>query len=288
MIDEKASAVQARRQLTQILAAGDIEDAALTARLLVEAVTGIDPAHPSVDEKQLLQPAEISALAVLARRRLAREPLARILGEQEFYGLRFRLNEACLIPRADTETLVDAALSRLNQDKPIRILDLGTGPGTILLSLLNERPLATGFGVDLNARALDAAKTNASHLDLAPRAHWLVSRWAEAISGKFDLIISNPPYIPALECETLEPEVRDHDPRLALDGGNDGLACYRAILSDAARLLQPDGVLILELGYGQAEAVTTIAEAAGWHIVALEHDLSGIDRAIVLRPHQKA
>jgi len=273
---------EARKRLARAFAEAGIAEAELDARLIVRHASGIDPAHPGRAADAPLDVASAGRLAGFAERRIAREPVARILGEREFHGLSFALNAACLIPRDDTEAVVSAALDAIPRECAARVLDLGTGPGPILLAILAERPLARGLGIDLSEEALAAARANAEALGLCARASFAAGDWTTGLDGPFDLIVSNPPYIPSADCEGLDREVRDHDPRLALDGGVDGLGAYRAILGGSRRLLAPGGAVALELGIGQAHPVAAIAREAGLNIKALRSDLAGIPRALVL------
>jgi len=210
------------------------------------------------------------------------EPLSRIVGRREFWGLEFTLCGDTLDPRPETETVVEAVLRRvLDRDAPLRFLDLGTGTGCILLALLSEFPAATGFGVDLALGAVMTARRNAAALGLAERAHFLVGDWGTAMSGKFDVIASNPPYIASAALADLPPEVALYDPCLALDGGADGLGAYRALVVDLARLLQPGAVLVIEVGFSQAPAVAAMLRASGMAIEGCERDLAGIARCVV-------
>jgi release factor glutamine methyltransferase len=273
---------EARRRLAELLSKAGIAEADLDARLLVRHASGCDPAHPGAEADQLLDAGAAEALVLLANRRLAREPVARILGIREFHGLALQLNAACLVPRDDTEAVVGAALRELPRERASHVLDLGTGPGTILLALAAERPRATGLGIDLSEDALSSARANAAALGLGDRVRFQAGRWTAGLDGPFDVIVSNPPYIPSADCDGLDREVRDYDPRLALDGGVDGLDAYRAILGDVGRLLAPGGTVVLELGIGQAYSVAAIARAAGLRLKALVSDLAGIPRAMVL------
>jgi release factor glutamine methyltransferase len=229
-----------------------------------------------------VEPAGAARLAEFAARRLAREPVARILGEREFWGLRFKLSPATLVPRPDTETVVRAALASAEARQGLRILDLGTGTGCLLVALLHERPGATGIGVDHSFEAVCTARRNAERNGVAARATFAVSDWGAAIEGRFDLIVSNPPYIPSGDIAGLAPEVRAHDPALALDGGEDGLAAYRAIFPEAGRLLAPGGALVVEFGKGQEGGLRAAARVAGLEIVSVEADLEGRPRAALL------
>lgn len=275
---------EARRLAAGRLVAAGVDEAALEARLLLKLASGIDVALPVAASGGCLDAEQAGQFDRLLARRIAHEPLARIAGQGEFHGLDLALNPACLIPRDDTEAIVEAALALLPVDAPARVLDLGVGPGTILLAILSERPAATGLGVDLSEDALAAARANAGALGLGDRAAFSRGRWTEGLDGPFDLIVSNPPYIPSADCDRLEPEVALHDPRLALDGGVDGLDAYRAIFADAGRLLAPGGHALVEIGIGQTPDVAGIAAVNGFRLVGLRSDLSAIPRALVFRP----
>ncbi len=281
MIPAGTSLGAARRLATERLAAAGIEEAASEARILLRLATGLDPALPGVAAGTCLDPVQRDRIEALLARRLAREPVARIIGTGAFHGLDLALNAACLIPRDDTEALVGAALALLPAHGPARILDLGVGPGTVLLAILSERPEASGLGIDLSAQALAAARDNALALGLAERAAFAEGCWTQGLAVPFDLIVSNPPYIPAADCDRLAPEVALHDPRLALDGGADGLDAYRAIFGDAGRVLKPGGHVAVEIGVGQAPDVAGIARACGFRLAHLVSDLAGIPRALV-------
>lgn len=219
-----------------------------------------------------------AAFAALFARRLAHEPVAYITGSRAFWTIDLVVGPGALVPRADSETLLDAAVAHFVNRPPATILDLGTGPGTLLLAALDQWPEASGLGVDRSAAALAMARANADRLGLAPRARFAEGDWAAGIDARFDLILANPPYIGT--DEPLPPEVRDHEPAGALYAGADGLDAYRAIVPDLPRLLAPGGVVILEIGHTQAEWVGALVEATGlsW---SLRHDLGGRPRAIV-------
>ncbi|MDE0407174.1 MAG: peptide chain release factor N(5)-glutamine methyltransferase [Alphaproteobacteria bacterium] len=215
-------------------------------------------------------------LEVLTARRAAREPLSRIVGRREFWSRDFLLTPEVFDPRPDSEAVVEAALTAMPSCRTV--LDLGTGSGCLLAALLAERPEARGLGIDRSPGACRAARRNLADLPAVVAA----GDWARAVAGRFDLVVSNPPYIPSADIAALMPEVRDHDPRLALDGGADGLDAYRAILADLPRLLSPAGVAVLELGFGQADAVAALAGAQGFRVRDIRADLGGIPRAMVL------
>jgi release factor glutamine methyltransferase len=278
----------ARRALTARLKSGDIESAELDARILVGAVLGLDLTGMIAAASRPLTSDEGLRLENFTGRRLNGEPVARILGLKEFWGLPLQLSAATLVPRPDTETVVELALEMLQAaprpDRAPRIADIGTGSGAILLALLSELPNACGFGTDISVAALRTASLNAARLGFAPRTMFVACDYAAALSDGFDLIVSNPPYIRSAEIEGLAAEVRDHDPHRALDGGGDGYDAYRALIPQAARLLAPHGALIVEAGHGQHAYIEGLMTAAG---LTLERpakaDLAGIRRAVAGR-----
>jgi release factor glutamine methyltransferase len=212
--------------------------------------------------------------------------MARIVGTREFWGLPMIVTPAVLVPRPETETVVEAALALVGQDRgrALRIADLGTGTGAILLALLSELPNARGVGTDVDPNALGVARRNAAQLGLAERSEFLQGDYGTTLAGPFDLVVSNPPYIATSEIATLDREVRDHDPRLALEGGIDGLDAYRAIAADAKRLLAPSGHLLLEIGRGQEREVARLLTQAELALTGEpRHDLAGIARVLVAR-----
>lgn len=277
----------ARRMLSARFASESIESAELDARILVGAVLGLDLTGVIAAAGRHLTSDETARLDDVARRRLAGEPVARILAAKEFWGLPLRLSTETLVPRPDTETLIELALEMVRAgappDRRLRIADLGTGSGAILLALLSELPNAFGIGTDISIAALATARANAKQLGLAPRAAFVACDYAVALSGGFDLIVSNPPYIRSAEIPGLATEVRDYDPQRALDGGVDGLDAYRRLIPEAAHLLAPDGVLILEVGQGQSEDVMALLSTSGLTFHKRKADLAGIDRAVAGR-----
>ena len=208
--------------------------------------------------------------------------MARLLGAREFWGLEFELSADTLVPRPETETLVEAVLAaRPDRAAALRIADLGTGTGALLAALLSEYPRAHGVGTDISDAALTVARANLAGLSLADRADFVLSDWGGALAGPFDVIVVNPPYIASADISGLDPEVRDHEPRRALDGGPDGLIAYRRIVADLPRLLAPGGIAVLELGIGQDVAVGELAQAAGLSVRGVAADLAGVPRALV-------
>lgn len=261
-----------------------IDDALPDARILVAHALSLTRAQLLAQSDRELDPREIDAISARAARRLSREPVSRILGSREFWGLKLEITPAVLDPRPDTETIVETALDWMTtrglRQEPMRVLDIGTGSGALLLALLSELLNAIGFGTDISTDALRIARVNAQRHELASRCHFICCDIATALRGPFELIVSNPPYIPSGEVDRLAPEVRDHDPRLALDGGADGLDAYRAIAGDASRLLVERGRLIVELGQGQSETVSELFTKVGLGTEELRRDLSGINRAL--------
>lgn len=256
------------------------------ARRLVEAALDWPVARQLADPDQIIDTASVEALDALLHRRAERqEPLSRILGRREFWGLSLEIDGATLDPRPDTETLVELALDLFSgpeRSPPLQILDLGTGSGALLLALLSEYPEAQGLGVDQDSDTLATATRNAARLGLGGRARFEVGDWLSEVSDRFDLIVSNPPYIPTEDLAGLDRAVRDFDSPLALDGGADGLAFYARTLREAGRCLAPGGVLILELGIGQADSVQALGRDSGWSLLSLRDDLAGIPRAMAL------
>ena len=275
----------ARRALAACFKSGSIESPDLDARLLVGAVLGLDLTGLISAAGRQLTADESTSMEGFARRRLGGEPVARILGAKEFWGLPLTLSAATLVPRPDTETVVELALEMLRaspaQGRPLRIADLGTGSGAILLALLSELPRAVGIGTDISEEALQTAHSNAVDLGLADRATFIACDYASGLSGAFDLVVSNPPYIRSADIAGLATEVRNFDPLAALDGGPDGLDAYRALIPQAMLLLAPRGALVVEVGQGQHGDVRDLMTTAGLAPEgSARADLAGIRRAV--------
>lgn len=275
----------ARRALTARFKSAALESAELDARMLVGAVLGLDLTGLISAAGRRLTADESIRLEDFARRRLGGEPVARILGTREFWGLPLTLSAATLVPRPDTETVVELALDMLRAgpapDRQLRIADLGTGSGAILLALLSELPRAHGIGTDISGDALQTAHNNAIDLGFADRATFIACDYAADLEGPFDLMVSNPPYIRSADIAGLAAEVRNFDPHGALDGGRDGLDAYRALIPQAARLLAPQGALVVEVGQGQHDDVRGLMMAAGLAPAGpARADLAGVRRAV--------
>lgn len=263
----------------QLKAAG-VDSPVLDARLLLEAGAGVSRLEIVTDPRRELTADQVAAVESLVRRREAREPIAHIVGRRHFWKLELTVTPDVLVPRPETEFVVEAALSALAPKGETRVLDLGVGSGAILLSVLSERPEATGLGIDRSEAALAIAQRNAEDLGLQSRTQFRLGDWANELDERFDLVLSNPPYIASRDIETLQPEVARFEPRLALDGGHDGLDAYRAIIQALPRLLTENGAFALEVGFDQAEAVTEMAHAAGLSTSPPWMDLAGIPRVV--------
>lgn len=269
---------------TARMAAAGLEDAQRDARLLMTEATGLELAavfgHPECE----VDPPAMVRFRELVARRARREPMAQILGRREFWSLTFKVTADTLDPRPDSEALVQAVLDQVpDRSAPLRLVDFGTGTGCLLLALLHELPIAQGLGVDASEPALAVARENATALKLGSRAAFRHSNWDDNVDPAFDILLSNPPYIPSGKIDALQPEVARYEPRMALDGGLDGLLAYRRLAPAAVRLLAPDGVAAFEVGIGQSDSVIQILEAAGLRHLATAKDLAGTQRCVLFR-----
>lgn len=283
-LKDGASVSEATQFLANAFKLAGLEETQADARLLIGLALHLDRARLIAQADRLLEAREISVISALAARRLKHEPVSRIRGQKEFWGLSLRVTPDVLDPRPETETVVEAALDfvirgGLRMEK-LRILDIGTGSGALLLALLHELPDATGTGTDVSAAALDVARGNAAQCGHQSRSSFVACDIASGVEGPFDLVVSNPPYIAHGEIASLAPEVRDFDPGVALDGGEDGLAAYRAIAAEASRLLAAGGRMFVELGAGQEQAVRALFTNAGLTVGAARKDLAGISRVL--------
>jgi release factor glutamine methyltransferase len=278
-VDQVLTAAAAR------LSAAGVEDPRRDARLLIAAAIEAGPAQLIAHPERALDGAEAARIEASLARRAAREPVSRILGRRGFWNLELEITPDTLDPRPDSETLVAAVLERIGAQglvgAPLSVLDLGTGSGCLLLALLSELPAARGLGLDISAAALAVARRNARKLGLFHRARFALGDWGSELDGSWQLIVSNPPYITEGEIEDLAPEVARYDPRLALTAGPDGLDAYRKLLPQAARLLEPGGMLALEVGCGQQDAVTALLAATGFIELGRYRDLGGIERCLL-------
>lgn len=272
-----------RRSMAQQFRAAGLDSANADARILIGHALSLDHTALATAGDQPLDAEERKAIAALARRRLAREPVARIIGRKEFWSLPLSIDASTLVPRPETETVVEVALAAIDASGPrtraLRIADLGTGSGAVLLALLSELPNATGIGTDTSRDALMMARANARRLGIT-RAAFVAGDMARPLGAPLDLIVSNPPYIASGEFAALAPEVRAFDPRSALDGGADGLNCYRSLTASAPTLLKPGGTLVVEIGAGQADAVARLFSAAGLALGLPQPDLNGVPRVL--------
>jgi release factor glutamine methyltransferase len=271
----------ALKEAVLLMKAAGLDTPVLDARLIVQHALGISWDTLYLKEDQDLTEEERVRLESELSRRAGHEPVSRIVGRRHFWTLDLAVSPDTLDPRADTESLIETVVAAIpERSLTLRVLDLGTGTGAILLALLAEYPNATGLGIDLSEGALATARINAESHGLGERASFAAGHWTDGVAGPFDVIVSNPPYIDSSDLAGLPPEVREHDPVLALDGGADGLDAYRAILPAIPALLSPAGLAVLEIGAGQAEAVTRIAREHGLIQLGCRADLGGIERAL--------
>ncbi len=272
------------RDLVRRLRENAVASPELDARLLLSVATGISDVSLIADPDVSVDAEACARLETLVRRRLEGEPVSRILGTREFWGLEFLLGSETLDPRPDSETLIEAVLEAVDdRQAALRVLDLGTGSGCLLLALLSELPNATGLGIDCAEGALAVARQNAEHLGLAGRVQFQQGDWGKGLEPGFDLVVSNPPYIPTPDLDGLGREVRDHDPLRALDGGADGLDAYRVLAPCTERLLVPGGLAFWEFGIGQADDVSQIAEEASLTVAGTARDLGGLARVLIMK-----
>lgn len=281
---DRPTVASALKEARLALSEAGIAEAAQDARVLVSGILGLTSTDLILHEKRTLDEKDGSRLEAAVERRVAGEPVYRILGERSFYGLNFKLSEGTLEPRQDTEVLVDTILEALGEpDRGWRILDLGIGTGAIVLSLLHEMPNASGLGVDLSEDAIETAAENSGRLGLSERFEARKSDWFENVEGRFDVIVSNPPYIETAEIAALSQEVRRFDPPAALDGGPDGLAPYRIIAREAVHYLAENGMVGVEIGWRQKLDVSAIFAENGFTLVSAVADLAGNDRVLLFK-----
>lgn len=269
-----------KRGVIKTLRDAGVETPEIDARLIIEAVTGWTRSDMILNANETIPNAWVQCAEVYMQRRISGEPIDHILGYREFYGRRFDISKAVLSPRPETEELVSLTLGLMNGVERPRILDLGTGSGAIIITLLAEHPGATGFGVDTSKEALNLARQNAETHKVCDRLTLFQGDWFEPVTGTYDIIVSNPPYITDADMEGLASEVRQFDPDIALRGGRDGLQAYRTILQHAREHLVPGGCLVFEIGYDQAESVPGLLAEAGFNHIEVKKDLSGHDRIV--------
>ena len=274
--------------LTRLAEAG-IETASVDALVLLEFALARPQVWLHANPEALIAAADLDRFEGLLARREQRQPVSQIVGRREFWSLSFDVTRDVLTPRPDSETLIEAVLEQLpDRTAPIRILDLGTGTGCLLLTLLSEYGSATGVGIDVSPAALQVAARNGQKLGLDARVDWMLGQWDTQLDANFDVVISNPPYIESGALAALDRDVVDYEPHLALDGGADGLDAYREILTHMANVLAANGLLAFEIGEGQADAITALASGAGLNLRAARQDLSNILRVLVFDRLTKA
>ena len=276
--------VQAWTTARKRLQGAGVDGPVIDARLLVEAAAEATRADIIAEPHRVLTDAQEATLEDYLSRRERREPVSHILGRRGFWKIMLRVTPDVLTPRPDTETIVELALRDLPEGRAFSVLDLGVGSGAILLAILAERPAGKGLGVDVSEEALAVARDNAASLGLGRQVALLRGDWTAGLAeASFDLVVSNPPYIPTGDIETLDPEVRDHEPRLALDGGSDGLDAYRTLAPEILRVLKPGARFLVEIGFDQSPAVEALFRAAGAVDVATHRDLADRDRVVAGR-----
>lgn len=272
------------REATARLKAAGVDGPRRDAILLLSHASGITADRLRIEPDLEIAPETAATFAQFVSRRAAREPVSHILRYREFWSLQFEVSRDVLDPRPDSETLIQAVLDLVpDRGAALRLVDFGTGSGCLLLSLLHELPATEGLGVDRSPAALAVAQRNAARLRLAGRSTWREGDWGEGLDGAFDILISNPPYIESAVIPELAPEVALHEPRLALDGGADGLAAYRALMPHLARLAAPGAVIALEIGQGQDKAVASLLAESGFGGITGQPDLAGITRVVLAR-----
>jgi release factor glutamine methyltransferase len=273
--------VKAWTRARERLKSAGVDSPAIDARLLLEAAAGVTRSQIVLDPYRTLTPQQCETFEGYLERRASREPISHILGRKGFWKIMLAVTKDVLTPRPDTEVIVDSVLGAFDAHRRFTILDLGVGSGAILLSILAERPNARGLGVDISEEALAVARENAANLGLEAQVALLRGDWTDGLSDQsFDVVVANPPYIASHELSSLDPEVRDHEPRLALDGGEDGLDAYRRLAPEILRVLKPDGVFAVEIGWNQSEAVEALFRAAGALDVRTRKDLANRDRVV--------
>ena len=252
----------------------------ITARELIKNTIDVADIDMIIRSEKVVAKSTQQKINSYMERHIKGEPTSRIFGEREFWGLPFKITPDVLDPRADTETIIEAAIRAFVGDPPLSVLDLGTGSGCIIISLLTEWQRTKGVGVDVSAKALEVASLNAQMHKVDNRLTLVESNWCENLNGKYDLIVSNPPYISNQEITNLPTNVKNYDPILALEGGEDGLSCYRSILTEIKNLLNPHGKVFLEVGYSQAEDVSRLVEESGLFVIGTHADIAGIPRVV--------
>lgn len=275
-----------RKEIEKSLTEASIEEAALDARLLISHALGLNSIDYATQGERPISDEDYEKIITLRDQRLLRIPMSQIFGEKEFWSINFKVTKDTLTPRPDSETLIEAVLREIpDKNAALNIVDMGTGSGCLLLSLLCELPNATGLGIDISEKALKIAKENSENLNLSSRADFIISNWTENLPGdaKFDIIISNPPYIGLNEKNDLSPEVKDHEPAIALFSGPEGLDDYGKIAQLIGPHLSPDGLLALEIGHTQAANVKEIFTSAGFNNISLHKDLAGRDRGLLIK-----
>ena len=278
-----ASVKDVLRNAVLELQGAHIETASMDARMLLQFVLELTREELLLDNEREISPKQLAQYQLLLDKRKNRQPVSQLIGKREFWGMCFKVTQDTLDPRPDSETLIEAILARLpNREVPLKVLDLGTGTGCLLLTVLSQYPNAQGIGVDISLDALNVARENAKKLGLEHRVEFLSSCWGNEVKESYDLVISNPPYIPSSIIPSLAPEVAQWEPKLALDGGEDGMDCYRAIVPQLKTLLAPQGLAVFEIGIGQAKDLQAVVESHAMQVAGSKDDMAYITRCVLV------
>lgn len=269
-----------QKKITKILAEGGIETNSLDARIILREIFNFDEKELILNSDLILSESKISKVQKIITRRLNFEPVSKIFGKRDFYNSTFSISDDVLDPRPETENIVEIANNFILEKGYESFIDLGTGSGCIILSILKENKNLTAVGVDISIDAIDIAKKNSKDMNLEKRSSFLASNWLSSIHNSYDLIISNPPYIPSDEIITLSKTVKNFDPLISLDGGQDGLKCYKEIAQDINRVINKNGRVILEIGYNQAHDVIKIFESKEFKLLKIYNDINGLNRIL--------
>ena len=272
-----------KKKLSKNFLISGIETAELDARLILKEILSFDDKELIINENYHIPKGFIKEIFAIEKRRLKGEPISKIFKKRDFYKSTFIISNDVLDPRPETELIVEIANNFIKKNEVKNILDLGTGSGCILLSILKENKMINGLGIDLSKEAINIAQKNSKKLQLDKQSNFLISNWMEAINFKYDIVVSNPPYIASKEIEKLSKEVKNFDPFLSLDGGDDGLNCYRVIVEDLKRVINKNAIIIIEIGYNQSNSVEEIFKNNDFKLLKKYNDINGLDRVLTFQ-----
>ena len=272
-----------KKKLSKNFSISGIETSELDARLILKEILSFDDKELIINENYNIPERFIKEIFAIGERRLKGEPISKIFKKRDFYKSTFIISNDVLDPRPETELIVEIANNFIKKNEVKNILDLGTGSGCILLSILKENKMINGLGIDLSKEAINIAQKNSKKLQLDKQSNFLISNWMEAINFKYDIVVSNPPYIASKEIEKLSKEVKNFDPFLSLDGGDDGLNCYRVIVEDLKRVINKNAIIIIEIGYNQSNSVEEIFKNNDFKLLKKYNDINGLDRVLTFQ-----